>query len=184
VAIKAPEGALVALAEGDGFSEPRPTPQMIGMLVAPVYRLEVTRIPGHPGMEVYPTVEVIDRIYPPPGGALKFPIPITITRDELELALAGKYVTRVIYLEDPDRALPYAQPADEESWFEIEPGDDPLAVADRMGRPVAILRIGGRLPGPAGPDAAFLYGSPPAVLFHESAEHVQTPIQEPASAVR
>ena len=97
--------------------------------------------------EIFPTVELIDRLYPPPGLALRFPIPIELTQDELELAARGAFVTRVIYVEDPQQALPVAQRRDsEQPWIEAPPGEDPLVTADRFGRPVAILRIGGRVP--------------------------------------
>ena len=37
----------------------------VAMMIGPVYRLRVTNIPQHEGDEVYPTVEVINRLYPP-----------------------------------------------------------------------------------------------------------------------
>jgi len=41
-----------------------------------------------------------------------------------------------------------------------------LAMADALGRPVAILRLGARLPSnAAGPDEQFLYGCPPFVKY-------------------
>ena len=59
-------------------------------------------------------------------------------------------MTRVIYVEDPQQALPVARKAnDEQPWIEAPPGEDPLVAADRLGRPVAILRIGGRVPSAA-----------------------------------
>ena len=36
-----------------------------GMLIGQVYRLRVTNIPHQPGVEVFPTIQVIDRLYPP-----------------------------------------------------------------------------------------------------------------------
>jgi hypothetical protein len=165
VQINAPAGAMVSLAIDGQFSAPQRTPLTVGMFVAPVYRLRVTQIPNHIGEEVYPTVEVINRIYPPVGEEFRFPIPIELTQSELEMALAGKFVTRVVYLEDPQQALPIVRhPQSEQSYFEVRPTDDPLEVADRLGRPVAILRIGGRLPDAAGPDQKFLYGSPPVLI--------------------
>ena len=73
-------------------------------------------------------------------------MPVELTEEDLKLALAGKFVTRVIYLEDPRNALPVRDDPQEQTWFEAAPGQDPLAVADGLGRPVAILRMGGRLP--------------------------------------
>jgi hypothetical protein len=125
-------------------------------------------------------VEVIDRLYAPPGHTWRFPIPVQLTQDELEMAIAGKFVTRVIYVEDPDRALPHAQDFDEQSWFEAPPGSDPLMVADQMGRPVAILRVGGRVPAAGVADARFLYGSPPFVRRGQGAG-IELPCPDPES---
>ncbi len=165
VEVRAPAGALISTAEQGAFQEPQPAPILVGLHVGAVYRLRVTHIPGIPGAEVFPTIEVIDRLYPPPGEATRFPIPVVLTQTELQLALEGNFVTRVIYLEDPERALPDGDDPQEQIWFEAPEGADPLEVADRIGRPVAILRIGGRVPGAQGPTAAFLYGSPPLLRF-------------------
>ncbi len=108
VEIKAPAGAMVSLAIDGQFSAPQATPLRVGMLIAPVYRFRVAQIPDRPGAEVYPTIEIINRIYPPIGEEFRFPIPIELTVEELEMALNGKFVTRVIYLEDPLNAVPVA----------------------------------------------------------------------------
>jgi hypothetical protein len=162
VELRAPEGAQVALAAEGRFLDPQGDTANAGLLVGAVYRVRVTGIPLHEGEEVYPTIEVIDRTYPPLGHEVQFPIVIDIVKDDLELALAGKFVTRVIYLEDPERALPVRELERETSWFEALPGEDPLHVADTLGRPVAILRLGGRVPDDTAlPGMQFLYGSPP-----------------------
>lgn len=164
--IKTPDGAEISLAEQAGFNEAQPAPLLVGMLIGPVYRLRVTSIPHHDGAEVYPTVEVIDRLCPPPGQELRFPVPIELTQQDLELALNGKFVMRVIYVENPLNALPAASEANQMEWFDAAPGDNPVEVADRLGRPIAIVRMGGRVPDvQTGPDAAFLYGSPPYMLW-------------------
>jgi hypothetical protein len=135
------------------------------MQIAPVYRLRVTEIPNNPGVEIFPTVEVIDRLYPPPGLAQRFPIPIELTLDEVELAARGSFVTRVIYVEDPHTALPIAQPASgDQPWVEARPGGDPLVEADERGRPVAILRMGGRIPNSNSLAEEAEY-APPFVMF-------------------
>jgi hypothetical protein len=166
VEIKAPSGALVSLAEGGRFSEPQKSPVPVGLLIGQVYRICVLNIPQNVGAEIFPTIEVVDRLYAPLGQETRFPIQIELSEDDLQLALAGKFVTRVIYLEDPKRALPADLAGHPQSWFDVAPGHDPLVVADGLGRPVAILRMGGRVPTPEGRmDAQFLYGSPPLVHF-------------------
>jgi uncharacterized repeat protein (TIGR01451 family) len=168
VRIRVPEGARIALAIDGQFTEPAEGDCLAGMLIGAVYRLQVAGIPNEPGVEVYPTIELIDRLYPPPGLALRFPIPIELTADELSLAAQGAFITRVIYVEDPLQALPVAEKGGRTQWIEAAPGDDPLVVADRLGRPIAILRIGNRDPASAGNDDRFICGAPPLELFDES----------------
>jgi hypothetical protein len=161
VELVSPSGAKLSLAANGTFEEPAEG-ILAGFLIGQVYRLRVTSIPLHEGQEVFPTLEVIDRTYPPPGRALQYPIRIEISESDLELALQGKYVTRVIYLEDTRQALPVPQDPQAQEWFDVRPGEDPLQVADLLGRPVAILRMGGRVPADgAAPGMDFLYGCPP-----------------------
>lgn len=166
VEIKAPAGALVSPAANGYFEPGSPAPRLFGMLIGSVYRLKITNIQGAEGYEVFPTIEVVDRTYPPLGQELRFPIPIDLTMEDLRIALAGKFVTRVIYLEDPRNALPSPEDPREQNWFEAGPGRDPLALADALGRPVAILRMGGRWPTDAADiDQQFLFGCPPLMQF-------------------
>ena len=70
VRIRAPKGARISLAEEGGFGAPQSNDVLVGMQIGPVYRLRVSDFPPEPGQEVFPTVEVIDRLYPPAGLAL------------------------------------------------------------------------------------------------------------------
>ncbi len=171
VQIKALRGALISLAiEGD-FARPQKAPLRVGMLIGRVYRLRIVGIPLAPGLEVFPTVEIIDRLYTPPSQQQRFAIPVELTLEDLRLALDGKFVTRVIYLENPRAALPVREDPQSQGWFEASPGRDPLAMADELGRPVAILRLGARLPGHGtGPDMQFLFGCPPLVQYPPRSE--------------
>jgi hypothetical protein len=165
VEIKAPPGALVSLAVQGRFDELRPTPRTAGLLIAPVYRLRVANIPNLEFQEVFPTIEIIDRLYPPVGQAHRFPIVVELTEEDLVLAASGRFVTRVIYLEDPERAAPTAEDNfSPQRWFDCGTEEDPLRIADTIGRPVAILRMGARWPDdPESPSPDFMYGSPPWV---------------------
>lgn len=168
VQIRAPEGARIALAVEGSFGQSQENESLAGLLIGPVYRLQVTGIPNHPGLEIFPTVEIIDRLYPPRCLRLRYPIPIELTADELELAARGAFVTRVIYVEDPSLALPVQQKRkDTQPWMEAARGEDPLIVADRLGRPIAILRIGGRVPTADGANCD-CGCSPPLIMYDPS----------------
>jgi len=171
VEIKAPSGAKISMASAGGFVPAEKAPLTVGLLIGGVYRLKVTHIPLAAGRELFPTIEVIDRLYPPPGLAQKFPIPVELTADELRLAAEGHFVTRVVYVEDPHDALPAAEDPDHQHWIDAGEGVDPLQMADLLGRPVAILRIGGRLPleGQEG-EREFLGRAPPWMNYRHSLE--------------
>lgn len=184
VELYGPEGSQLAPAADGDFLPLQATPLKVGLLIGQAYRFRVAGIPLREGLEVYPTVEVIDRLYPPPGEEARFPIPIELTRQELDYALSGRYVTRVIYLENPENALPMAE-GPHQRWFEVGPQEDPLQVADRLGRPVAILRIGSRIPVGEQPTPEFLHGSPPIVVYPPEPkpappEEVEPPAQRQA----
>ena len=170
VEIRGPAGSRISLAEGGTFERPQASPRTVGMFISPVYRLKVTGIPRNEGREVFPTIEIIDRLYPPRGLEMKFSIPVQITLNELEMAIAGKFVTRVIYLEDPDKALPHVQDGNNQTWMEIGSDEDPLEVADRLGRPMAILRLGGRVPDARGPTPQFMFDSPTWIRFNTTGQ--------------
>ncbi|MEN0110883.1 MAG: hypothetical protein AAF805_09180, partial [Planctomycetota bacterium] len=139
----APAGLVLSADSGGGYTRSGSDRMRQTMRIGSLYRFRVEGLPSQPGTPVFPTVELIDRLYPPPGLAERFPLPIHLSADDLRLAAEGALVTRVIYVEDPRTAAPVAQ-GDELEWFEARGGDDPLVIAGELGRPVAILRIGAR----------------------------------------
>jgi hypothetical protein len=165
VEVTAPEGTLLSVVADGAFTAPKPAKILAGMLIGQVYRLKVANIPNHEGEEVFPTIEVIDRLYPPPGQAARFPIPVELTAEELRYALDGRYVLRVIYLEDVATAPPVRDEPGQQRYFEIAPHQDAMQAADRLGRPMAILRMGSRVPLPDEDQSRFLYQQPPVFVF-------------------
>ncbi len=164
VSITGPKGLKVGLARDGQFLPPIDAPVTTGMLVGAVYRFHVTNIPDRQGEELFPTLEIIDRTYPQPGREHRFPIPIVLTDEDLELALNGALITRVIYLEDSDVADPVATKPNVQMTLDVSPNENALRTADVLGKPLAILRIGSRVPSdPNGDLMEFLYGCPPWV---------------------
>ena len=133
------------------------SPAQVGLVVGHCYRMKVSNLPDQPGVEVFPTIELIDRMHPPAGQQDNFPIPVHLTSEDIELALLGNLVTRVIYVEQPQLAAPYELDKSTRTQNLLKQ-DNAVIEADRRGRPVAIIRIGGRLPSPHGEPASF-YGT-------------------------
>lgn len=162
VEVSGPKGVQVALARDGQFLHTLEAPVKVGMIVGAVYRVRVTGIPFRPGEELYPTIEVIDRVHAPAGREHRFPVPVVLEEADLRAALDGALVTRVIYLEDNELAEPIAKSPNTQTVLDVGPMDNALKAADQMGRPVAILRIGSRVPANLQGDLTeFLYGCPP-----------------------
>lgn len=160
------------------FSQPhaqpvtKSAPVSAAMLIGPVYRLKISGLADHPGAELYPTIELLDRLHPPPGLAVAFPIPIPFTDEEIDRALDGALVSKVIYLEEP-RDANLGLPEGSAPTEYLGPKLNLLEVADRRGRPVALVRLGGRVPDPTNSEPGF-FGSGAPVAFPVETEPTQT----------
>lgn len=160
VAFSGPEGTRFSMPQFGSYDEGDPE-LMAGLMVGAVYRFRVTEIPDAIGAELYPTVELIGRLYPPPGLETLYPIPINLSQSDLDEALNGNLVTRVIYLEDPQTAIPMAEKRTESRPIDIPLDQDALATADSLGRPIAIVRVGSKSPpGNQALDREFYFGFP------------------------
>lgn len=132
-------------------------------LVGHVYRIRIADMPEYPGLDLYPTVELLDRLHPPPGQELEFPIPLQFTEEEINAALDGRLVTKVVFLEQPQ----LAPPRDQEfpiPTVEFLSSVNILGEADLAGRPMAILRLGSRTPWAGGADAGFFGPGAPVYI--------------------
>ena len=145
VKILTPGDARVEFWTGAGYAKADFQGPTFGMTMGPVYRIKITNIPNEPGKEIYPSIELLSRLHPPQGKELEFPIPIEFTQDDLEQAIRGKMVTKVVYLEDPDTALPFRQGPNQRTT-DISEYEDTMSTANRLGRPMALVRLGSRQP--------------------------------------
>jgi uncharacterized repeat protein (TIGR01451 family) len=125
-------------------------PVEVGFRPGYLYRFELTGLPGHPGLALYPTVEVRGTLQLPPGmRASNYPAPFVFTEEDIEHALAGAVVTKVVFLEHPDKAVAEATEPDHPIEIGVRPGADPEDEARKYGRPVAIVRVGSKQVEPA-----------------------------------
>ncbi|MEM7455082.1 MAG: hypothetical protein AAF456_12095 [Planctomycetota bacterium] len=146
VRIIVPEGALVGMYTGqeDAIAQSEIS---VGLMVGHPYRVRVTDIPRRTGEEIYPSIELLDRLHPPAGLEADFPVHVVLTQDDLEQAIRGKMVTKVVYVENPRTALPFQQQLrDDAPYVEVNAATEPISVAEQLGRPIAIVRLGSRVP--------------------------------------
>ena len=140
-----PEGMQVRydVSGGGGFdSEPLVVPARQNFPQGGLYRVKLTNIPGREGVELYPTIELA-YANPRTGAFLAHnSIPIQFTEEDFDQVLTGNFVTKVIYLPDPDFQGPALAGIDTLVSTRLDPGIDPIVEADRRGSILAIIRLG------------------------------------------
>lgn len=175
VRVVGPPGSRIEIAAQGGFRSTNASKVTVGMQIGPVYRLKVTNIPESPGKELYPSIEILNRLYPPEGLENDFPIQVVLGKDDLKQALAGNLVTKVIYLENPDTALPHRHREDQQPFIDVGGGEDPLRASEKLGRPMAILRVGSRVPMPSDRMAQFGFHAPTPRILPEPQKNMPQP---------
>ena len=88
-------------------------PVVVGLRPGYMYRVQLSDFADRPGLAIYPTLEVRGTLFLPAARQSRptIPAPVVLTDADLRSALAGSLVTKVIYLEDPDKAVPTAHAA-------------------------------------------------------------------------
>lgn len=147
--VLAPAGVKVTVLPGGPLGRTFDAPVNLGFRPGYAYRLELSNIPGYPGVSLYPSLEVRGSLVPRPGMDFReFPAPVYVSVGDIERVMHGGMVTKAVYLEDPTKAEPVQSRAD----MPIELGEPTeeaaLKAAMDNGRLVAVLRIGDRKPDP------------------------------------
>ena len=140
-----------------------PAPGQLKVLSGYTYRLRISHMPEFPGIELYPTVEVLDQLRPPAGQENNFPIPIMITEEEIRTVLQGRMIKKVIYVEQPQVASSL-NPQSPEAIEDFAAETNLFVEADKRGRPLLLLRLGGRQPSQHGHNDGFFFTSGPIQL--------------------
>jgi hypothetical protein len=125
---------------------------MPGMLTAPgrynfdqaaIYRLKLTNVPGHVDRPFYPTLEVAPGSPRTDAYLTHNAVPIEFTDEDFDQVAAGNFVTKVIYLPDPQHQELAIAGVETLVSTRLDPGVDPIAEADRRGTILVIVRLGG-----------------------------------------
>jgi uncharacterized repeat protein (TIGR01451 family) len=110
------------------------------------YRMRLSNLPGHPGLSIFPTVEVRGSLkLSPKLNAANYPAPVVLTESDIESVVAGNLICKTVYLENPDRAVPALIPPAMPMELNLPPGSDAVAETLDRGRLMLLVRIGGRL---------------------------------------
>jgi hypothetical protein len=130
---------------------------------AAIYRLKLTNIAGREGVELYPTLEIGPTTPRTEAYLAHNAIPVQFTEEDFDQVLAGNFVTKVIYLPDPEFQELALAGVETLVSTRLDPGIDPITEADRRGAILAVIRLGNKdveLPGSNGNVAPTIPGSP------------------------
>jgi uncharacterized repeat protein (TIGR01451 family) len=140
-----PPNMQVGIYEGSAKGRFYAAPATFGMRPGYLHRVQIMNPPGHPGVSLYPTVEVCGTLYLPPKlHAASYPAAIAFTPAEIDRVIRGVLLTKVIYLEDPEKAFPVNSSSDAPLEIDSPKGENPVATALERGRPMLIVRLGSR----------------------------------------
>jgi hypothetical protein len=115
-----------------------------------IYRLKIQNIAGREGVELYPTIEIAPTTPRSEAFLAHNAIPVQFTEEDLDQVLAGNFVTKVIYLPDPEFQELALAGVETLVSTRLDPGVDPIVEADRRGAILAVIRVGNKdiqLPG-------------------------------------
>lgn len=143
-------------------SEPKIVPFSKNFPQGGIYRLKLTGIEGHPGVELYPTLEVGFATPRTEAFLAHNAIPVQFTQDDFAQVRSGTYVTKVIYLPDPSYQELALANVETLVSTRLDPGVDPIVEADRRGSIMAIVRLGNKdLEVPGEMEAGLMAGGMP-----------------------
>jgi uncharacterized repeat protein (TIGR01451 family) len=156
-----------------GSAEETQEAAQVRLAVGHTYRVRLSDMPEFPGIELFPSIEMLDRLHPPLGHADTFPIPLTFTIEELEAVVEGRMLTKVVYLEQPQLALPFELTTDT-AVRGVSAQSNLIEEADKAGRPLALIRLGGRLPTKSNTPGSFYGSGAPVQVSHVKANSDRT----------
>ena len=148
--VVAPEGVRITALPGTQGAKVIDAPATFGFRPGYIYRLELANLPYRPGQSLYPEIEVRGSLVLKPGMKyMDYPVPLTFSAEDIEKAVSGATITKVIYLEDPEKAIPAEARADAPIEMTSTSEAEAVKAAIDNGRLVAIVRFGDRVPTPA-----------------------------------
>jgi hypothetical protein len=109
-----------------------------------IYRMKLTNIGGREGVELYPTLEIGPTTPRSEAFLAHNAIPVQFTEEDLDQVLAGNFVTKVIYLPDPEFQELALAGVETLVSTRLDPGVDPITEADRRGSILAVVRLGNK----------------------------------------
>ena len=162
---------------GSGPNNSIEAPGRYNFIQGAMYRLKLSDLTGRPGVDLYPTLEVLPANLRTDAYIAHSAVPLYFTDEDFEQVMNGNFLVKVIYLPNPQYAdVAMTGGPEEVVSTRLEPGVDPIAEACKRGSILLIVRMGNidleapntpamNAPGPMGaagpmPGAPMMAGAP------------------------
>ena len=109
-----------------------------------IYRLKLSNIPGHPGKELYPTLEIAPTAARTQAFLAHNSVPVEFNDNDFDQVFSGNFVTKVVYLPNPEFQGIAMSGAGTLVNTQLQPGADPIIEASKRGSILAVIRMGNK----------------------------------------
>ena len=142
-----PDGMIICYdvsVHGMFDSEPLSCPGVHNFGQGAVYRLKLSNVPSMPGRDLYPTIEIAPTFARSEAFLAHNMIPVEFTDNDFDQVASGNFITKVIYLPNPEFQSIATAGVGTLVNTQLEPGVDPIVEAENRGTILAVLRIGNK----------------------------------------
>jgi hypothetical protein len=109
-----------------------------------IYRLKLSNIPGHPGKELFPTLEIAPATAQTQAFLAHCSIPVMFSDDDFVSVFDGHLITKIIYLPNRDHPCNNSLSSVNTLVSAERLGHDLIAEANERGAILAIIRLGNK----------------------------------------
>jgi hypothetical protein len=109
-----------------------------------IYRLKLSSIPGHPGKELFPTLEIAPTAARTQAFLAHSSVPVEFTDNDFDQVFSGNFVTKVVYLPNPEFQGIAMSGVGTLVNTQLQPGVDPIVEASKRGSILAVIRMGNK----------------------------------------
>ncbi|NNJ25902.1 hypothetical protein [Alienimonas chondri] len=139
-----PPGMTIGWQSGAVYAEDQlVAPAKYNFPQAAVYRLKLSDIPGRPGLNLYPTLQLFPAQPETAAYLSHVPVPVEVTAEDLDNVRSNNFVTKVVYLPDAEYQDLAIVGVETLVSTRLDPGQDPVALAEQRGTLLAVFRMGG-----------------------------------------
>jgi uncharacterized repeat protein (TIGR01451 family) len=176
VKVVVPEGAKTTWYPSTPHAFSTASGVTVGLRPGYRYRLEVGGVGENKNATIWPSIEVRGALIHRQGmNVADHPIPLILTEEDMARVLEGRYLSKIYFLEDPDKAINGPVPLGVPLEFSAASEEEAMKEARERGRMMIIVRFGERLWTPA----ELAYENTPGTIYLPGTKSIPIPSAPP-----